>query len=148
MVPAEIIEKAKKYIYDCKNEDGGISYSFRHRGGSRPAITAAALAALYNAGDYDSKHVPAMLKYCKDNLYRLGQQTFGHWHYTYLYYSQVIYREGGESWRTFRDNIYTRIINEQTADGSWSGNIGPIYITSINLTIMQLENGFLPIYQR
>jgi len=54
MVPKEAIESAKKYIYDCQNSDGGISYSFNSRGSSRPAITAAALAALYNAGDYKS----------------------------------------------------------------------------------------------
>ena len=48
-VPGEIIEKAKKYIYSCKNNDGGISYSYNNRGSSRPAITAAALAALFNA---------------------------------------------------------------------------------------------------
>ena len=150
VVSGEVIEKAKQYIYTCQNEDGGISYSLRHRRGSRPAITAAALAALYNAGDYDSKHVPAMLKYCKDNLYRLddGGRTFGHWHYSYLYYSQVIYREGGEIWRTFRDKLYARIINEQGRAGSWNGNIGPIYVTSINLTILQLDHGYLPIYQR
>ncbi len=28
------------------------------------------------------------------------------------------------------------------------GYIGPIYTTAINLTILQLENGALPIYQR
>ena len=71
-VPAEVIEKAKKYIYGCKNTDGGISYSSTNRGSSRPAITAAALAALFNAGAYDSEHVPAMLEYCKKNLYRIG----------------------------------------------------------------------------
>ncbi len=149
-VPKEIIERAKNYIYSCKNPDGGISYSSRNRGSSRPAITAAALAALYNAGDYDSQHVPDMLKYCKQNLHRLtgDAQQFGHWHYTYLYYSQVVYREGGQEWSVFRDNLYARVTGQQAADGSWSGNIGPIYITSINLTILQLERGFLPIYQR
>ncbi len=70
-VPKKVIEKAKNYIYLCKNADGGISYSSRNRGSSRPAITAAALAALYNAGDYDSEHVPAMMEYCKKNLYRI-----------------------------------------------------------------------------
>lgn len=148
-VSASIIERAKNYIYSCKNTDGGISYSFNNRGSSRPAITAAALAALFNAGDYDSTHVPEMMKYCKEKLYRLNNtQSFGHWHYSYLYYSQVVYREGGETWRTFRDNLYKRINHAQQADGSWTGNIGPIYVTSINLTILQLENGFLPIYQR
>lgn len=148
-VPGEIITRAKEYIYKCKNKDGGISYSFTSRGSSRPAITAAALAALFNAGAYDSKHVPDMMKYCKDKLYRLsGNQSFGHWHYTYLYYSQVVYREGGEAWRTFRDKLYSRVVGEQTDNGSWTGNIGPIYVTAINLAILQLENGFLPIYQR
>jgi hypothetical protein len=61
-VTGKVIENAKQYIYGCKNKDGGISYSSRQKGSSRPAITAAALAALYNAGDYDSKHVPEMLK--------------------------------------------------------------------------------------
>ena len=61
-VSGKVIERAKEYIYGCKNTDGGISYSSRQKGSSRPAITAAALAALYNAGDYDSKHVPEMLQ--------------------------------------------------------------------------------------
>ena len=89
------------------------------------------------------------MKYCKDKLYRLNNsQSFGHWHYTYLYYGQVVYREGGETWRKFRDNLYARIVGEQQTDGQWTGNIGPIYVTAINLTVLQLENGFLPIYQR
>jgi hypothetical protein len=149
-VPADVIERAKEYIYACKNPDGGISYSFRNRGSSRPAITAAALAALYNAGDYDSTHVPDMLGYCKKHLYRISDRAhaFGHWHYAYLYYSQVVYREGGTEWQTFQDRLSDTIVSQQAQDGSWSGNIGPIYVTSINLTILQLENGFLPIYQR
>ena len=149
-VARDVIERAKDYIYRCKNPDGGISYSSRNRGSSRPAITAAALAALYNAGDYDSKHVPDMMRYCKKNLYRLsgGTQHFGHWHYTYLYYAQVVYREGGEDWIKFRDRLNAQIIGSQQSSGSWNGNIGPIYITSLNLTMMPLERGYLPIYQR
>jgi hypothetical protein len=148
-VPKEVIEKAKEYIYLCKNADGGISYSSRNRGSSRPAITAAALATLYNAGDYDGKHVPDMMKYCKKTLYRLDSaRSFGHWHYTYLYYSQVVYREGGKSWDEFREKLYSRIIQTQGQDGSWTGQVGPVYVTSINLTMLQLDKGILPIYQR
>jgi len=150
-VPADSINRAKKYIYTCKNKDGGVSYSFRNRGSSRPAITAAALAALYNAGDYDSKHMPEMLKYTKDKLHNVssGSRSYGHWHYTYLYYSQVVYRQGSKEWAPFRDKLYDKIVKEQNAaDGSWSGNIGQIYVTAINLTILQLDKAFLPIYQR
>ncbi len=150
IVPKEVIEKAVEYIYTCKNADGGISYSSRNRGTSRPAITAAALAGLYNAGDYESEEAKAMLEYSKKNLYNLGggDNSFGHWHYTYLYYSQVVYRQGGTEWETFRDKLHAKIIGEQTDDGSWTGNIGPIYVTACNLIMLQLDNAFLPIYQR
>ena len=149
-VPAEVINRAKQYIYECKNPDGGISYSSRNRGSSRPAITAAALAALYNAGDYDSQHVPEMLAYSKQNLHSITNnvQSFGHWHYTYLYYAQVIYRQEEAEWAPFRDKLYDKIISEQSANGSWVGNIGPIYVSACNLIILQLDQAYLPIYQR
>ncbi len=150
-VPSEIIENAKQYIYSCKNADGGISYSSRNRGSSRPAITAASLATLYNAGDYDSKHVPEMLKYAKGELHGIsspGSRSFGHWHYTYLYYSQVVYRQGSIEWEPFRDKLYNRIVAEQTTDGSWAGNIGPIYVSACNLIMLQLDKAYLPVYQR
>lgn len=149
-VPGEVIEAAKQYIYICKNPDGGISYSSRNRGSSRPAITAAALAALYNAGDYDSTHVPDMLQYSKENLYKITSdvRSFGHWHYTYLYYAQVVYRQGNNEWVPFRDKLYEKIISEQSADGSWAGNIGKIYVSACNLIMLLLDRGFLPIYQR
>ncbi|MEO8495678.1 MAG: prenyltransferase/squalene oxidase repeat-containing protein [Planctomycetota bacterium] len=150
-VPSETIENAKQYIYSCKNADGGISYSSRNRGSSRPAITAAALAALYNAGDYDSKHVPEMLKYSKGTLHDIasnGARSFGHWHYTYLYYSQVVYRQGAAEWEPFREKLYNRIISEQGANGGWTGNIGPIYVAACNLIMLQLDKAYLPVYQR
>ncbi|MCA9176458.1 MAG: terpene cyclase/mutase family protein [Planctomycetales bacterium] len=149
-VPAEVIEKAKAYIYLCKNKDGGISYSSKNRGSSRPAITAAALATLYNAGEDTSsnEHVQDMLKYCKSNLHNVANgQAQGHWHYTYLYYAQVVYRQA-DQWGGFRDDLYNKIVSQQATDGSWTGNVGPIYVTACNLIIMQLDKAFLPIYQR
>ncbi len=149
-VTGKVIENAKAYIYDCKNPDGGISYSSRQKGSSRPAITAAALAALYNAGDYDSEHVPEMLKYAKEQLHDIdsAERSFGHWHYTYLYYSQVVYRQGDELWKPFRTRLYDRIVSEQRSDGQWEGQIDPVYVTACNLIMLQLDRGYLPIYQR
>ncbi len=149
-VSSEIIEKAKAYIYECQNPDGGISYSSRQKGSSRPAITAAALAALYNAGDYDSEQVPEMWAYAKDSLHDISDaaRAFGHWHYTYLYYSQVAYRQGDELWQPFRDRLYDRIVSEQRPDGYWEGQIHSVYVTACNLIMLQLDRGYLPIYQR
>lgn len=149
-VPADVIERAKQYIYRCKNPDGGISYSSKQTGTSRPAITAAALAALYNAGDYDGEHVPDMLQYSREKLHNLADEAtaFGHWHYTYLYYSQVVYRQGETEWLPFRNGLYDRIVSEQNSDGSWKGQIDPVYITACNLIMLQIDRGLLPIYQR
>ncbi len=147
-VPKQSIEKARQYIYDCKNPDGGISYSSRTKGNSRQAITAAALAALYNAGDYSSEHIDPMLAFCKKHLSNVNSAgRYGHWHYTFLYYSQVVYRQGRKEWEPFRNSLYKKIVNEQK-NGFWTGMIDPAYTTSCNLIMLQLDKGLLPIYQR
>ncbi|QEG24409.1 prenyltransferase/squalene oxidase repeat-containing protein [Mariniblastus fucicola] len=151
VVPKLAIEKAKRYIYKCQNSDGGIKYSIGSRGGdSRPAITAAALAALFNAGDYQSKHIAPMWAYCKKHMHDVGSKKMeSWWHYTYLYYSQVVYRQGPSVWDPFRDQIYKRLLRKQKDDGSWvSADMGQVYPTSINLIILQLDYGYLPIFQR
>ncbi|MCX7426622.1 MAG: terpene cyclase/mutase family protein [Planctomycetia bacterium] len=149
VVPAEIIDKAVKYIRDCTGPDGGVYYSTKSRGSGRPAITAAAVACLFNAGDYDSEYVPKLLAYCRKNLADINSQSSGHWHYTHFYYSQVLYRQGGKEWEEYRNRLHAKILAEANPDGSWTqGSIGPVYLTAINLTILQLDNGTLPIYQR
>jgi len=150
-VPKEIIDKAIKYIHDCTLDDGAVQYSSKG-GGGRPAITAAAIACLYNAGEYDDKYVPRMAKYCQEHLGDINQNDFGHWHYGHYYYAQVQYREGGKTWSDYRDKVTAKILGEAKVGGrytSWDqGYIGPVYTTAINLTILQLQKGALPIYQR
>jgi len=160
-VPKEIIDKAVKYIRRCTGPDGGVAYN-SHGGGGRPPITAAAIACLFNAGEYDAKQgdkekvevVRKMLKYCEQNLGPSAANpnlSFGHWHYANYYYSQVLYREGGEKWNAYRKEIYPRLVAEANADGYWdqgSMGMGAAYTTAMNLTILQLDRGTLPIYQR
>ena len=147
-VPKEIIDKAIKYIQSCTAPDGGVQYNSKG-GGSRPAITAAAIACLFNAGDYDSKFVPKLQDYCRKNLDNISNQGFGHWHYAHYYYAQVRYREGGKSWEEYRDKVYDRLIKEISPEGCWTqGYVGPVFTTAVNLTILQMENAYLPIYQR
>jgi hypothetical protein len=150
-VPKEIIDKAIKYIHKCTMEDGAVQYSSKG-GGGRPAISAAAIACLFNAGDYDDKYVPKMMSFAEKNLSNISNQSFGHWHYAHYYFAQVMYREGGAKWESYRDKIYPRIVSEVTEgpDGMYwtQGYVGPVYTTATNLTILQLENNSLPIYQR
>ena len=103
-----------------------MQYNLRSGGGGRPAITAAAIACLFNAGEYDSEYVPKLLEYCQQNLGNVSNQGFGHWHYAHYYYSQVLYREGGKEWEDVpRQDLCRSIVSEAGADGSWNqGYIG------------------------
>ena len=155
-VPKEVVDKAIGYIHKCTNlTDGGVQYGSKG-GGSRPAITAAAIACLYNAGEYDDKYVPKMLEYCEQQLKPSNRNSFGHWHYAHFYYAQVKYREGEATWEDYYSKIRERLLDEatvmeigDTTVSMWKeGFIGPVYTTSLNLIILQLENAYLPIYQR
>jgi len=154
-VPKEIIDKAVQYIKKCTLEDGGVQYSSKG-GGGRPAITAAAIACLFNAGEYDDNFVPRMLKYCRQNLGANARSSYGHWHYAHFYYAQVQYREGGTTWIDYRRSIHAKLLREATevklgnqTGVHWSqGYIGPVYTTALNLVMLQLDRACLPIYQR
>jgi hypothetical protein len=154
-VPKEIIDRAKKYIRDCMTPEGGVQYRYNphgNGGGPRPPITAAAVAAMYNAGDYESADVKKMMEYCEKAVWPGGsgqQRFFGHWHYTHYYYAQVMYRRSEEEWSKYFDYITGDILRKQSANGAWKeGHIGPVYTTAMNATILQIDNGYLPIYQR
>jgi hypothetical protein len=155
-VPKEIIDKAINYIHKCTNpKDGGVQYSSKG-GGSRPAITAAAIACLYNAGEYDDQYVPKMMKYCEEQLKPENRNSFGHWHYAHFYFAQVKYREGDSAWEAYYSTIRKRLLSEavqlKIGDNTvttWKeGFVGPVYTTSLNLIILQLDKAYLPIYQR
>ena len=149
-VSIEIIDRAKKYIEACTTKRGGVQYNYRGMG-ERPPITAAALAAMYNAGEYDTDLTRRMRDYCDKNIWpkRSVSANMAHWHYAHFYYAQVIYREGGDRWSKYRQEMEDTLISQIQPAGYWSDQaIGPVYTTSINCIILQLEKGFLPIYQR
>jgi hypothetical protein len=97
-----------------------------------------------------------MMDYCRKQLDPTARDSFGHWHYAHFYYSQVQYREGGDTWTNYRKAIEKRILSEATeikigdqpAYYWQQGYVGPVYTTALNLIILQLENAYLPIYQR
>lgn len=149
-VPKEVIDRAVQYIHKCMAPDGGVQYSIRG-GGSRAPISAAAIACLYNSGEYEDVMCQKLLKYCEKNVGNNPNQNnlFGNWHYAHYYYAQVVYRLGDEKWDKYFGEIGKTILRQQSADGSWrEGHVGAVYTTAINATILQIDNGYLPIYQR
>ena len=153
VVPGEIIERARKYIYDCTTPTGGVLYSLGNGngggGGERPPITAAAVAVLFSAGDPEqAPQIKKMMEYCTANVWPGSQQDYGHWHYMHYYYAQVMYRQP-DQWGKYSAFVEDKLLREQTPQGHWEdSSIGPVYVTAMNATILQLNKGYLPIYQR
>jgi hypothetical protein len=170
VVPRKIIDRAHDYLRKCTTPRGGIIYSLAHggafNGAERPTLTASAIACMFNAGDYSSDYAKRWLRYCQSAIPidNSGRDSFGHWEYTHYYYSQAIYTLGEKgyarmfpdskpqdqlTWTRYRDVIFPYIASRQATDGSWNmSGIGAVYSTACCLTVLQLDNGTLPIYQR
>ncbi len=50
----------------------------------------------------------------------------------------------------FVTELYDRIVSEQSSDGGWDveGGIHKVYTTACILIMLQLDKGYLPIFQR
>jgi hypothetical protein len=150
-VPKGTIEEAVRYLERCKTPEGGICYSLGSGGDTRLAISAAAIATLYNAGEYDSRLADTCLAYVwKQFSLNKGFSKGGeHDYYTHLYAAQGFYQAGDKYWDEYFPATRDQFMQMQRGDGSWDGEgIGPIYGTGIALIVLQLPYKFLPIYQR
>ncbi len=151
-VPKGTIEGAVNYLERCKTPEGGIEYSLSSGTGPRLAISAAAVATLYNAGKYDSKLANTCLDYVwrQFDLHKTEwSKGTGHEFYTNLYAAEAFYQAGDKYWDNYFPAARDELLQMQQADGSWEGDgVGPLYGTSVALIILQLPYKFLPIYQR
>ena len=107
------------------------------------------MAVLFNAGDAEqTPQVKKMMEYCTANVWPGSQQDYGHWHYMHYYYAQVMYRQP-DQWGKYSTWVGEKLIREQSPQGHWEdSSIGSVYVTAMNTTILQLNKGYLPIYQR
>jgi hypothetical protein len=151
LVPRGTIDEAVRYIERCSTPEGGIQYSLGSGGGARLAISAAAVATLYNAGEYDAPVATRCLAYVWDR-FQGGDRwnKDGHAFYCQLYAAQAFYLSGDEYWDKYFPNIRDTLLTMQNkGEGSWDGDgIGKTYGTAIALIILQLPYKFLPVYQR
>lgn len=149
VVDRRTVDRAVGYIKNCQNPDGSIRYSLNSGGDGRPAITAAGVAVLYNAGVYDDQpFVDKAVQYCKKQV-QVAVDNTGHHYYTHLYWSQALYQRGGDDWTAYFQKACDFLRKQQRKDGSWEGDgVGAVYGTAIALTILQLPWAYVPIYQR
>lgn len=168
VVPKSVIDNATKYLEKCTTPRGGIIYSLANggafNGGERPPLTAAAISCGFSAGEYNNPLVKKWIEYCRTAIPFGGIGRVGHDEYLHYYYAQAMYILGDRgyerlfpnskpedrlTWSKYKEKMFKHIADSQARDGSWTGGyIGPIFATAVYLTILQLDNGTLPIYQR
>jgi hypothetical protein len=129
----------------------------------RPPLTAAAICCGFSAGQYRGELPKRWIKFCKDNI-SVAKGRGAHDEYQNYYYAQFVYALGDDrygelfpnepkearlTWSGYRDVMYPYLLEQQGKDGAWrTGYIGPVFTTSVNLAILQLEKEQLPLYQR
>jgi Prenyltransferase and squalene oxidase repeat len=151
LVPRAVIEESVKYLEKCRTPEGGIQYSLGSGGGPRLPISAAAVAPLYNAGQFEGAIATDCLKYVWDQFRATEgwDKGSGHAFYTHLYAAQGFYMAGDQYWDKYFPAARDQLLSMQAPDGSWHGDgIGEVYGTAIAIIILQLPFKFLPVFQR
>jgi squalene cyclase len=166
VVPKDSIEKGVKYLKDSTS-GGGVIYSLAGGGGGQgsPALTAAAIACGFSAGEYNNATVKEWIKFCQQHFGAAsgGIVRMGHDEYTHYYFAQSVYFLGDNgyaklfpnskeserlTWSKYKKESFANIKSTQNRDGSWTGSqVGPGFATPVYLSILQLDNAVLPIYQ-
>lgn len=167
-VPKANIDKSIEYLHKSTTPRGGIIYSLAHggiaaAGQERPPLTAAAVACAFSAGQYNDEYAKKWIKFCQENI-PIAKGRLAHDEYQSYYLAQAVYILGDDrygqmfpgepkekhlTWTEYRNAMFEYLKSQQGADGSWtSGYIGAVMSTTMNLTILQLEKGLLPIYHR
>jgi hypothetical protein len=115
----------------------------------------------------DRPSIVRWFEFCKKNI-PIGKGRIAHEEYTMYYLAQGMYALGDDryaqlfpgepkethlTWTKFKEALFPVILESQDkATGGWTGSggygIGPTFVTAINLCILQLDKGILPIYQR
>jgi len=167
-VPKETIDKALAYLEACTTADGGIVYNYTGSAGQpgRPPLTAAAICCGFSGGQYRGELPKKWLKNCQRHIWpTVARGRVAHDEYQTYYFAQAMYALGDNrwaelfpdepaetrlTWAKYKEAMYPYLVGAQNpADGSWqSGFVGTVFGTAVNLTVLQLEKGILPIYQR
>lgn len=167
-VPKKTIDNSVEYLRKCTTPRGGIIYNLSSggiaaAGQERPPLTAAAVACAFSTGQYNDEYAKKWILYCKEHI-PIASGRLAHDEYQSYYLAQAIYVLGDDrygemfpksdpkdrwTWTKYREAMYEYLKGQQAADGSWSGGyVGPVFSTAVNLCILQLEKGVLPIYHR
>ena len=153
-VDKAVVDKAVKYIKECRQQDGGYAY-IRQQQGSLFPRSAAAVVGLYSAGIYDGEYIEKGLTYLQK--FRPRGQRNGpadirqeHYYYGHYYAALAMWTAGGNYWNDWFPAVRNELLLRREAiTGVWDDRIfGTAYATAMACIILQLPNNYLPIMQK
>jgi hypothetical protein len=172
----DYLRKANKVVRDDVNfrkREAGVVYSLvAGAGDARPALTAAEAASLLHGGRTQEELVIPWVNYCRTAIPEGKGQGGGMWEYNHYYFAQVAYQLGEDGharmrpdlataevvepdkpvllkWSRYREETFAYLLSRQQKDGGWKdGYVGPVFSTSLYLTILQLDRENVPFYRR
>jgi hypothetical protein len=140
-VPSDVREKCIGYVKKSQSADGGFNYT-QGSGYATFPCTAAGLVSLYSSGIYEGEVIEKGLKYLTRNKLRSGASYY---YYGNYYGVQAMWHAGGAYWEKWYPAIRNELLNNQGADGLWSGQRGKAYSTAMALIILQMPKDIVPV---
>ena len=88
------------------------------------------------------------LRYLVDKLEYTGRSGHGYAEYQYYYQAQALFQGDVAAWEKWNTLTVRQLKQTQQPDGSFRGQWGPSFSTSMSLLALALNYRFLPIYER
>lgn len=146
-VPDTTLKQSIAYIQKLHDHPSG-GFAYEHSWGPPGfARSAAGVCVLQLTGQYEAKEIPKGVAYLQKHF-----DTNEHFWYGHYYAAHAMHQVGGKTWEEWYAKIKTQLLENQSADGSWSSwhndNVGPTYQTAIGVIILSIPADYLPIFQR
>jgi hypothetical protein len=153
----QVMGKAIEYVRMLANGDGSFAYmrGYNFSGGGAEAVprTAAGAMSLMGAGYNDpaDSHLGPALRFLRNHTAAHLQGQGSYFWYGQYYAAQAMFHSPDEAdWRRYWDLARPTLLRMQGPDGLWqsSDGHGVAYGTAMALIILQIDNNYLPIFQR
>jgi hypothetical protein len=145
-VPDEAIDRAISYYQSMTSDSGQVAYS-GGLGGFDESLARISIGSLvYSiARRKDLPQYKATIEYLKQ---RPEAPPNGYREYACYYEAQALFQGDLPTWEKWNKMLVRQLKQQQTADGSFTGDFGPQVATSLSLLALALNYRFLPIYER
>jgi hypothetical protein len=144
-VPDTSIEKAIAYYKSMTSDSGQVGYSGIGGFGESTARTSIAALVYALARRRDLPQYQAALKCLTQEPER---QSSPYLEYGRYYQAQALFQGNVEAWQKWNKQLIRQLKASQQDDGSFPGQFGPSFSTSLSLLALALNYRLLPIYER